>query len=375
MTSSSQTFKPRWAIGLMSGTSLDGVDAALIESDGERVTAIGPALTLPYAPVFRNALYSILGEQGDAAKIAQIEKELTRLHSEAVIHLMQAAGMEPRDVAVVGFHGQTIAHRPDQGYTRQIGDGRALSETVGVPVVYDLRSADVKAGGQGAPLVPVFHQALAEGLDRPLAVLNLGGVGNVTILSDDHDLLAFDTGPGNALIDDWMHRHTGQPQDPDGAAAAKGSVDEDRLARMLDHPWFSAPPPKSLDRDAFMAAASQLDGLSVEDGAATLTAYTAATVARASELLPVKPKRWLICGGGRHNPTLMKMLSQRLGVTVAPVEDEGWHGDALEAQAFAFLALRHIRGLPLTFPGTTGCPQPMTGGRMVSPFHGMTLPS
>jgi anhydro-N-acetylmuramic acid kinase len=211
-------------------------------------------------------------------------------------------------------------------------------------------------------------------MERPLAVLNLGGVGNVTFLSDDHPLTAFDTGPGNALIDDWMHRHTGEPKDPDGASAAKGTVQEDRLAQMLDHPWFSAPPPKSLDRDAFMAAMDHLDGLSVEDGAATLTAFTAATVAQAAALLPVKPHRWLVCGGGRHNPTLMKMLRQRLGVTVVPVEDEGWHGDALEAQAFGYLAMRHIRGLPLTYPGTTGCPQPMTGGRMVSPFHGMTLP-
>jgi anhydro-N-acetylmuramic acid kinase len=358
----------------MSGTSLDGVDAALIQTDGETITAFGPALTMPYPAGFRKALYSILGERGEPELISRIEKELTRIHGQAVIHLMQAAAMEPHDVAVVGFHGQTIAHRPAEGYTRQIGDGRALSEAIGVPVVYDLRSADVKAGGQGAPLVPVFHQALAAGMERPLAVLNLGGVGNVTFLSDDHPLTAFDTGPGNALIDDWMHRHTGEPKDPDGASAAKGTVQEDRLAQMLDHPWFSAPPPKSLDRDAFMAAMDHLDGLSVEDGAATLTAFTAATVAQAATLLPVKPQRWLVCGGGRHNPTLMKMLRQRLGVTVVPVEDEGWHGDALEAQAFGYLAMRHIRGLPLTYPGTTGCPQPMTGGRMVSPFHGMTLP-
>ncbi|SIT11610.1 anhydro-N-acetylmuramic acid kinase [Insolitispirillum peregrinum] len=362
-----ETFAPRWAIGLMSGTSLDGIDAALIESDGERVTAIGPALTVPYPPTFRAAIYGTLGERGDAETIARVETEITRLHGEAVMHLMNASGMAPEDIAVVGFHGQTIAHRPEQRYTRQLGNGAQLANTVKVPVVFDLRSADVQAGGQGAPLVPVFHAALAEGLERPLAVLNIGGVANVTLLSDDHDLLAFDTGPGNALIDDWMHRHTGTPQDADGAAAAAGTIHRDALTKMISHPWFSAPPPKSLDRDAFMSAFSHLEGLSLEDGAATLSAFTALSVARAASLMPVLPKRWLVCGGGRNNPTLMRLLNEELGVPVEAVEEEGWHGDALEAQAFGFLALRHLRGLPLTFPGTTGCPQPMTGGRLVLP--------
>lgn len=364
---SSTTFEPKWAIGLMSGTSLDGIDAALIESDGERITAIGPALTLPYEPTFRAAIYGTLGERGDAETIAKIETEITRRHGEAVMHLMKASGMEAQDIAVIGFHGQTIAHRPQDRYTRQLGDGALLAQTVGVPVVFDLRSADVAAGGQGAPLVPIFHAALAEGLERPLAVLNIGGVANVTMLAADSELLAFDTGPGNALLDDWMHRHTGRPQDPDGAAAASGTVHKDALAKMIAHPWFAAPPPKSLDRDAFMSAFQHVEGLSVEDGAATLTAFTAAAVARAASMLPVAPRRWLVCGGGRNNPTMMQMLAQALGVPVDAVEEEGWHGDALEAQAFGFLALRHLRGLPITFPGTTGCPQPMTGGRLALP--------
>lgn len=351
----------------MSGTSLDGIDAALIESDGEHVTAIGPAITVPYEPTFRAAIYATLGERADAETIAQVETEITRRHGEAVMHLMAASGMEAQDIAVIGFHGQTIAHRPQDRYTRQLGDGALLAKTTNIPVVFDLRSADVQAGGQGAPLVPVFHQALAEGLERPLAVLNIGGVANVTVLADDQGLLAFDTGPGNALIDDWMHRHTGTPQDADGAAAAAGTVNRDAVAKMLSHPWFAAPPPKSLDRDAFMAALSHVEGMSVEDGAATLTAFTAAAVARAASLLPVAPRRWLVCGGGRNNPTLMKMLSRELLTPIDAVEEEGWHGDALEAQAFGFLALRHLRGLPLTFPGTTGCPQPMTGGRLALP--------
>lgn len=373
-------FPPCWAIGLMSGTSMDGIDAALIETDGEAVTAFGPALTVPFEGGFRHALRSVLGERGGEERIALVEKTLTEGHAEAVLHLMKASGMEQHDVAAVGFHGQTIAHRPDAGHTRQIGDGALLAEKVGVPVVFDFRTADVKAGGQGAPLVPIFHAALARGLPRPLAILNIGGVSNVTLLfgtsdseSQGEGLLAFDTGPGNALLDDWMFRHTGKPVDPDGQTAAAGQVDHALIARLLEHPWFSAPPPKSLDRNAFMGALTAIEGKSLEDGAATLTAFTAATVARAAALAPCQPQQWLVCGGGRNNPTMMAMLADALGVPVAPVEEVGWNGDALEAQAFAFLAVRHLRGLPQTFPSTTGCPQPMTGGRL-APVPEVTLP-
>lgn len=350
------------AVGLMSGTSMDGIDAALIETDGERVTAFGPRLTRPYDDAFRQGLRAVLGECPDPARLAEVEAAVTNAHAEAVDALLKEAGRPVVDV--IGFHGHTTFHAPERGLTRQIGDGEALARAVGIRVVFDLRSADVAAGGQGAPLVPVFHQALAADLERPLAVLNLGGVGNVTFLGGEGAPLAFDTGPGNALIDDWCARHTGRPVDLDGALAASGTVREDVVRRMLAHPYFAATPPKSLDRDAFAAFMGEVKALSVADGAATLTAFTAASVVRAVEHLPAAPRRWLVTGGGRLNPVLMRFLAERLDVAVEPVESVGWDGDALEAQAFAFLAVRHLRGLPQTWPTTTGCPVPMTGGRL-----------
>ncbi|MGC2855805.1 anhydro-N-acetylmuramic acid kinase [Novispirillum sp. DQ9] len=353
------------AIGLMSGTSMDGIDAALIETDGERVTAFGPRLTLPYDPPFREALRGVLGETADPFRVAMVEAALTSAHVDAVEALLAAAG-RPR-VDVIGFHGHTVFHAPDRRLTRQIGDGAALARATGLRVVYDLRSADVAAGGQGAPLVPVYHRALAADLDRPLAVLNLGGVGNVTFLDKSGAPVAFDTGPGNALIDDWCARHTGQPIDRDGALAAAGTPSEAIIARLLAHPYFAAVPPKSLDRDAFGALVAAVGALSPADGAATLTAFTAASVAAARAHLPAAPHRWLVTGGGRLNPVLMEFLRRRLEAEVEPVEAVGWDGDALEAQAFAFLAVRHLRGLPQTWPTTTGCPAPMTGGRLAEP--------
>jgi anhydro-N-acetylmuramic acid kinase len=351
------------AIGLMSGTSMDGIDAALIDTDGVRVTAFGPRLTRPYSDAFRADLRAALGEGADPDQVAAVEADLTAAHAEAVFALLTEAGVPPGKVGVVGFHGHTVFHAPERRLTRQIGNGAALSTATGIPVVFDLRSADVAAGGQGAPLLPVFHQALAADLDKPLAVLNLGGVGNVTGLGEG-DPVAFDTGPGNALIDDWCLRHTGQPMDAGGALAASGTPDEAVVARLLAHPYFAAPPPKSLDRDAFATFRTEVEGLSPADGAATLAAFTAATVAESRRHLPVAPSRWLVTGGGRLNPVLMGFLRDRLGVPVEAVESVGWDGDALEAQAFAFLAVRSLRGLPLTWPTTTGCPAPMTGGRL-----------
>lgn len=354
------------AIGLMSGTSMDGIDAALIETDGVRVTALGPRLTRPYDEAFRKDLRGVLGEAADPAQVAAVERTLTDAHADAVRALLAEAGLAPGAVGVIGFHGHTIFHAPERRITRQIGDGAALAKATGIPVVFDLRSGDVAAGGQGAPLVPVFHQALAADLARPVAVLNLGGVGNVTGLGRNGDPVAFDTGPGNALIDDWCARHIGQAMDRDGALAVAGTVDEGVVQRLLGHAYFAAPPPKSLDRDAFAAFMAEVEGLSPADGAATLTAFTAATVAAARAHLPDAPRRWLVTGGGRLNPVLMAGLQARLNVPVDPVEAVGWDGDALEAQAFAFLAVRSLRGLPLTWPTTTGCPAPMTGGRLAA---------
>lgn len=349
------------ALGLMSGTSLDGVDAALVTTDGETVEHLGPSLTVAYDPARRESLRSILGGVGD---VAEVERDITLFHAQVVRRLLDQAGIGADQVGLIGFHGHTILHQPDQRRTWQIGDGALLARETGIGVVNDFRSNDVAQGGQGAPLVPVFHRALAAGLKGPLAVLNLGGVGNVTWIGEDGAVLAFDTGPGNALIDDWAMIHTGKPVDENGRLAAQGRMHTSLIARFLQHPYFHKPPPKSLDRDDFASFASGLvAGLDAADGAATLAGFTAAAVSAATHHFPQAARRWLICGGGRHNPVLMTALTTHLGIPVEPVEAVGWDGDAMEAQAFAFLAVRSVLGLPITFPGTTGCNAPLSGGR------------
>ena len=357
---------PQTTIGLMSGTSLDGIDAALIRTDGRERVETGAFLTVPYPDVLRARLRACLGGERPEAEIAAVERDLTLAHAEAVRALLAQAGLTASAVALVGFHGHTILHAPERRLTRQIGDGARLAALTGIAVVNDVRSADVAAGGQGAPLVPLYHRALAAGLERPLALLNIGGVANVTWLGADEDsVLAFDTGPGNALLDDWILCHLGRRYDENGALAAAGRVDAKALAALLDHPYFQRPAPKSLDRDAFSRA--PVGSLSVEDGAATLTAFTAAAVAAALPLLPAPPSRWLVTGGGRLNATLMAMLADRLGAPVEPVDGQGWSGDALEAQAFGYLAVRSVKGLPLSLPSTTGAPYPVCGGRLHRP--------
>jgi anhydro-N-acetylmuramic acid kinase len=356
-------------IGLMSGTSLDGVDAAWVETDGERIGRLGPRLTLPYDDALRRDLRRLLdrANAGDAGNglppddplLLDCVRRLTLRHAEAA-----AAVAEPADL--VGFHGQTILHRPGRGLTWQVGDAALLSRLAGLPVAHDFRSADVAAGGQGAPLVPVVHAALASALPKPLAVLNLGGVANVTWIGADGALLAFDTGPANGPLDDWARRHTGAACDWDGRLAAAGRPDPGVLARLTGHPFFVAPPPKSLDRLDFARALleSGAADLPPEDGAATLATFCAAAVAAAARHFPAPPQQWLVAGGGRRNPALMRALSAALAEPVRPVEVAGWDGDALEAQAFGVLAARVARGLPLTFPGTTGAPRPLPGGRI-----------
>ena len=305
--------------------------------------------------------------------MAAVEKELTERHAAVALRLLTENGLEPKDVALIGFHGQTILHEPDRGRTRQIGDGALLARLTGIDVVNDFRVQRHGPGGQGAPFVPLFHAALAASLKRPLAVLNIGGVANVTWIGEGAvkgtagtgagaPILAFDTGPGNALIDDWALKHTGQAVDQDGALAVKGKVNEAALAKLMSHPYFAQKPPKSLDRNDFDAAPVQ--SLSPADGAATLTAFTVASIAKATELFPSPARRWLVAGGGRRNPVLMASLTEKLGVPVAPVERVGWDGDMLEAQAFGYLAVRSVRGLPLSVPGTTGVKEPVTGGKL-----------
>ena len=360
-------------IGLMSGTSVDAVDAALIETDGEGHVRGISAHDRPYSDaeraLIRRAASRALEMPAPAHDplIAEAEQVLTLAHAEAVAGL---AGQET--AALIGFHGQTVAHRPPSSghpapFTWQIGDASLLARLTGRPVVHDFRSADVAAGGEGAPLAPGYHRALASNVDRPVGILNLGGVGNLTWFDEAGGWGAFDTGPGNGLIDDWVQRHTGAHFDAGGALAAAGRVDADVLAQLAaaagpGPSGLGGSGPKSFDRADFSIRAA--GALSAADGAATLTAFTAETVAQALGGLPVRLKRLLVTGGGRHNPVLMRMIAGRTGVPADPVEAEGWHGDALEAQAFAWLAVRHLKGLPLSWPETTGVPRPVTGGRL-----------
>lgn len=360
-------------LGMMSGTSLDGVDAALVETDGERLGACGPALTLPMPDGLRARLRALMeaapGLGPDDPDLRAAEAELTRLHAEAAQALLARERVPPGAIRAIGFHGQTLLHRPEARRTWQIGDAAALAAATGIRVVHDFRSADVAAGGQGAPLVPLYHAALLDRAQKPVAVLNLGGVANLTWIGAAGELLAFDTGPGNALLDDWAERHTGAAFDEGGRLAAAGRVERAVLARLLDHPFLAMPPPKSLDRLDFhrTAAEAGLERLSAADGAATLAAFTAHAVAAALVHLPLPPRRWIVSGGGRHNPALLRALAEALAAPVSVAEDEGWDGDAIEAQAFGFLAARSLRGLPLSLPGTTGVPRPMPGGRVTLP--------
>ncbi|MDJ1156716.1 anhydro-N-acetylmuramic acid kinase [Chelatococcus sp. SYSU_G07232] len=362
------------AIGLMSGTSLDGVDVALIESDGISISSFGPTGFRPYDDEERALLRRALADAASLADrkarpgaLREAEALVTEAHAEAVERFLAAYALRAREVDVVGFHGQTVIHRPERRLTVQIGDGAALARRLGIRTVHDLRAADVAAGGQGAPFVPVFHQALVRraGLAGPVAVLNVGGVANVTWIDADAPPIACDTGPGNALIDDFMFERTGAGIDRDGAAAARGRVDPAALDRLMAHPYFAQRPPKSLDRNAFSREA--VSGLATEDGAATLTAFTARSVAAIIAHLPAAPALWIVCGGGARNPTLLRMLARETGADVRTAEDFGWSAEALEAQAFAFLAVRSLAGLPLTFPTTTGVAEPLSGGVLAEP--------
>ncbi|MCG2839381.1 anhydro-N-acetylmuramic acid kinase [Sandaracinobacter sp. RS1-74] len=367
--------KRHLVIGFMSGTSADGVDAALLETDGEAEIRALAFADRPYNDAERGLIRAAsqraleMQAPGTDPLIAEAEAILTHAHADLLARL---PGQE--QATLIGFHGQTVAHRPPgsghpAAFTWQIGDAALLARLTGRPVVHDFRSADVAAGGQGAPLAPGYHRARLSGLDRGVGVLNLGGVGNLTWFENPADPGArwggFDTGPGNALIDDWVAHHGGGRFDAGGRLAAAGKVDEPILQRMEGLQYFRTQGPKSLDRDDFSLAA--VAALSPEDGAATLTAFTSRTVALALDNLPVRLTRLFVTGGGRHNPTLMHMIASRTGLPAGPVEELGWNGDALEAEAFAWLAVRHLKGLPLSWPETTGVPAPAGGGRLVRP--------
>lgn len=356
------------ALGMMSGTSMDGIDAAIIETDGRDEVVRGPSLTYPYSEAFQAQLrdgladaMAIVRRRDRPGRLKLLEQYLTDLHAEAVAQFLEDVRIPADTVDVIGFHGQTVLHRPDQRLTVQLGDGERLAQQTGIDVIYDLRAADCAAGGQGAPLAPAYHRAMLSRLgQRPAAVVNIGGVANITWIGPDDALLAFDAGPGNAMVDDWMRRKLARPCDENGATAAKGCVHADYVAEYLRHSYFAAPPPKSLDRNAFPV--ELVDELSPEDGAATLTAFTAAAIARAREQMPEEPTVWIVTGGGRRNRTLMAMLAERVANAVVPAEGVGLDGDGMEAEAWAYLAVRSLKDLPITWPRTTGVPVPMTGG-------------
>ncbi len=376
---------PAYVIGLMSGTSADGVDAALLFTDGQTVVQAGAGLFVPYDDNLRADILALMRGVGDEADVS---RRLTDVHSVAVQQLIEKTKITPH---LVGFHGQTIRHAPAEGITVQIGDAARMARALAIPVVADFRSNDVKHGGQGAPLVPLYHAALAHQLSKPLMVVNIGGVSNVTWIGslesegglapyasltpaasgsrhkalrtpEQASIIAFDCGPGNALMDDWMFKHTGKRYDANGEMASRGVIDTNVVSAFLRDPFFLADAPKSLDRNQFDGVSEQLAHLSLEDGLATLASMTACAIGLSLGAVPEAPTKLLVCGGGRHNAYLMGLLDACVNAAVMPVDTLGWDGDMLEAQAFAYLAARSVLGLPLSLPTTTGVREAVSGG-------------
>ncbi len=357
----------------MSGTSLDGIDVALLRTDGETHVSRGPAATYPYRPDQQAVLHDALQQARSLGTrdarpgiLAEAERALTEWHAEVVNRFLDTHGLTPAEIDVIGFHGQTVIHRPERRLTVQLGLGPTLARRTGIAVVYDMRAADVAAGGQGAPLVPVYHRALASGVaERPVAFVNIGGVANMTWVGRQGELVAFDTGPGNALLNDWCERWTDIPYDVDGRLGGSGNSNRNVLGQLLKSDFFATPAPKSLDRNSFDV--TLVEGLSPADGAATLTRFTAEAIAASVGLVPEPPQLFIICGGGRLNPTLIQALRDVLQAPVIAAEDVKLNGDSMEAEAWAYLAVRCLRGLPITFPGTTGVRTPLSGGLVARP--------
>ncbi len=362
------------ALGFMAGTSLDGVDAAIVRTDGEGLVEVGPNLHLPYEATTRamvvRATKAALEGRDSADDITQAVDMVTSAHINAAQKLMEKHHLQRTEIDIIGFHGQTILHRPakardQRGRSWQIGSGAIVAQELKIDVIDDFRKQDIEAGGEGAPFSPIYHQALvrAQNPEGAVCVLNIGGVANVTYVPENgqiNEMIAFDSGPGNGLIDEWLVLSTGAPMDEDGALAASGVVDETALRMLMLSPYLKRNPPKSLDRYDFKL--NPIKHLSPADGAATLTAFTAETVRASVAFLPQPPIGWVICGGGRHNPVLMDALANRLGAPVKKAEDVGWNGDFIEAECFAYLAVRSLKKLPLSFPKTTRVPHPKCGG-------------
>lgn len=355
----------KWTIGMMSGTSMDGIALAAIKTDGEEVFEKKLGITVPYSEEFRERLRSILGQSTLTPEIASIEKELTKLHAQAFFLYLEEASIPLQEVGLIGFHGHTIFHQPPSRFsnprTWQIGDGQLLSQLTQTDVVFNMRENDVEHGGEGAPLVPLYHQALAQRLKKPVAIINIGGISNVTWIGPRNQLLAFDMGPGNALLDDWVKTHYNMPYDKDGLIAARGAINKEVIETFIAHPYFQQKPPKSLDRLDF--GVQDVHHLSPENGLATLTEMTAVSIKEGTRFFSEQPHTYIITGGGRLNKTLMKRLAYHLAPAyVQTTEEVGWDGDYIESEAFAFLAVRATKGLPLSEPTTTGVKNPVSGG-------------
>ncbi|MGA1803605.1 anhydro-N-acetylmuramic acid kinase [Rhizobium sp. HT1-10] len=366
--------KTRTAIGLMSGTSMDGIDIALLRTDGQDVVERGESLYIPYDDELRwrwkKALETakvIKDRRERPGDLGEAEQALTLCHAAAIKSFLMRNGLSTADVDIIGFHGQTVLHRPDEGLTVQIGDGQLLADETGIDVVYDMRANDMVHGGQGAPLIPIYHAALSANLpdefSTPVVFVNIGGISNLTYIAEDGQLSAFDSGPGNMLIDQWIEAHTGKAYDRNGETAAKGTVSPPLVRRYLESPFFSANIRRSLDRSDFVPPVK--GEVSLEDGARTLAHVTAASILKLAAYLPQPPKTYVVCGGGRLNPVIMAEFSDlaaEQGARVIAAETAGFDGGSMEAEAWAYLAVRSLEGLPLTYPGTTGVDAPVTGG-------------
>ena len=351
-------------IGLMSGTSLDGIDAAIIKTDGKKVYDFGDFITIPYSTTLKESIKSI-----SLKTIEKIEKEMTLLHVEAVEKLLKKSNLNANNIDLIGFHGHTILHDPSKNHTHQIGDSNLLAKETGINVAYDFRKKDVESGGEGAPLVPIFLKSIVPDklLNKTIAFLNIGGVANITYINNDN-LIAFDTGTGNAFIDDIVFKKIGKPFDKNGNIAKKGTSNIEKLNNLLSLPYFSKTPPKSLDRNDFLTATEkEIKNLSFNDSVKLLSDFTAQSIVSSLKHLPTIPSDIIVTGGGRLNSYIMKELSASLSnINIKTGEDFGLNSDALEAQAFAFLAVRTLLNLPISFPTTTGVLSPMTGGKIIN---------
>ncbi|MBV2142921.1 anhydro-N-acetylmuramic acid kinase [Falsochrobactrum sp. TDYN1] len=367
------------AIGLMSGTSMDGIDIALLTTDGENRVERGPSHAMSYSDGFRARLKAALldarsiAERADRPGILQrLERDLTLLHAVAIQDFLHEYGLKPEEIDVIGFHGQTVLHRPQEALTVQLGDGALLASETRIPVIYDMRAEDMRNGGEGAPLIPAYHTALSAnlpiGLEGPVVFVNIGGISNLTYVGEDGALIAYDSGPGNMLIDQWMELHEQGSFDAGGAVAMSGHVVGNIANRYLDHEFFKGNRRRSLDRGDFTVPARE--EMSMVNGARTLAFVSAAAILRSASHLPATPRTYIVSGGGRKNQAIMaefSALAQCDDARVIDADNAGFDGDAMEAEAWAYLAVRSLRGLPLTYPSTTGCDRSVSGGVLVAP--------